>query len=97
MVRVPRDVLADEAGDEVVAVVVTRPHVQLEGVTGGAARVAQEVGAELAIEWDWESEFAAVRSSEAAGRLWSEARSAGVDRLELQRLVSIAQAALRSL
>lgn len=54
-------------------------------------------GAELVVERDWGTEFAAVRSGEDAGRLWGEARRAGVDRMELQRLVSIAREILRFL
>lgn len=53
-------------------------------------------GTELMAARDWGREFAGVRTSEDASRLWNEARAAGVERLELQRLVGVAQNALRS-
>lgn len=44
---------------------------------------------------DWEGQFSSVTSKEAASALWRDARSAGVDRMELQRLVGLAQQRLR--
>src|SRR5690606_30004111 len=48
--RVPGDVLADEAGDEVVAVVVARLHAQFQRMAGGLAGLAQQFRAQLALE-----------------------------------------------
>lgn len=44
---------------------------------------------------DWEGQFSSVTSKEEASALWRDARSAGVDRMELQRLVGLAQQRLR--
>lgn len=46
---------------------------------------------------DWESCFSMVDSKEEASTLWRDARSAGVDRMEIQRLVGLAQQRLREL
>ena len=57
-------------------------------------------GTEFALggpEETWEERFSGVRTTEDASRLWSEARADGLDRLELQRLVGIAQRALSAL
>lgn len=54
-------------------------------------------GTELVAAQDWDLEFRSVRTSEDASRLWNEARAAGVEPLELQRLVSIAREILRFL
>ena len=51
-------------------------------------------GTEFSSERDWDREFASVTSGEEASFLWREAKDAGVERLELQRLVGIARAAL---
>jgi hypothetical protein len=45
-----RDMLADETGDEVVAMVVTPLHPQFDWMTGGSARRLQQVRFELAVE-----------------------------------------------
>lgn len=47
--------------------------------------------------WSWEDRFAEVELPEQASELWQQARAEGVDRMELQRLVGIAQTKLRSL
>lgn len=44
---------------------------------------------------DWEHVFRSVTSNESAGKRWTEAKAAGVEPMELQRLVQIAQSALR--
>lgn len=46
---------------------------------------------------DWDAEFSGVADVAAAGALWEEARAAGVAPMELQRLVALAQSALRSM
>src|SRR5690606_9409815 len=50
VLRVPGDVLADEAGDEVVAVVVAGLHAQGQRVAGGFAGLAQQLGPQFALE-----------------------------------------------
>src|SRR3546814_4413348 len=47
---VVRDVVADEAGDEVVAVVVAGLHAQLQRMAGGVRRCLQQLWPELAVE-----------------------------------------------
>lgn len=62
------------------------------------ARAAAE-----AIDWSkidptpWEVLFSQVRTSEDASELWRRAKAASVDRMELQRLVGLAQTALRQI
>lgn len=51
-------------------------------------------GTEFAGGRNWDVEFSSVYSNEEASRLWLEAKAAGVERLELQRLVRLAQDAL---
>jgi hypothetical protein len=46
---------------------------------------------------DWEPLFRAVPHKDAASRLWQEAKAAGVDRMERDRLVDLAQQRLREL
>jgi len=46
-------------------------------------------------ETDWQTQFENVASVDAAGALWEAARRCGVPPMELQRLVQIAQTALR--
>src|SRR5690554_3667966 len=48
--RMVRDVLADEAGDEVVAVVIAGLHAQLQRVAGGFGCLAQQLWLQLAFE-----------------------------------------------
>ena len=43
----------------------------------------------------WELKFISVHTTEQAGRLWQQAKAAGVEPMELQRLVKLAQDALR--
>ncbi len=45
--RMPAQVIGDEGLDEVVTVVVTRMHAQLEGLARCAARVGEQVGVQL--------------------------------------------------
>src|SRR5690606_39316476 len=56
---VPGDVLADEARDEVVAVVVAGLHAQGQRLAGGFAGLAQQFGLQLALQ-----ELVGVRSEE---------------------------------
>jgi len=46
--------------------------------------------------WDWSVKFSGVATIAEAGTLWQEAKDAGVDPMELNRLVQLAQSALRS-
>lgn len=48
-------------------------------------------------ELPWDAKFSGVTSSADAGRLWEEARAAGVEPAELQRLVRLAQDTLRAM
>ena len=48
-----------------------------------------------AAELTWDQRFEAVNTSAEASALWREAKAAGLDRMEIQRLVQIAQMALR--
>lgn len=48
-----------------------------------------------AAELTWDQRFGAVNTSAEASALWREAKTAGLDRMEIQRLVQIAQMALR--
>jgi len=47
--------------------------------------------------WSWEDGFSRVTTSDQASALWRQAKAAGVDRMELQRLVALAQQRLRKL
>jgi hypothetical protein len=46
--------------------------------------------------WDWSVKFSGVATIAEAGTLWQEAKDAGIDPMELNRLVQLAQSALRS-
>jgi hypothetical protein len=46
-------------------------------------------------EVDWDREFSRVTHRDQAGKLWVEAKESGVDPMELNRLVQLAQSALR--
>jgi uncharacterized protein (DUF2237 family) len=46
---------------------------------------------------DWDAEFSQVQDTDDAGAAWKAAKAAGVEPMELQRLVQLAQKRLREL
>jgi hypothetical protein len=57
---------------------------------------ASLVPAQAPIERDWSAEFSCVTHRDQAGVLWQAAKDAGVDPMELNRLVQLAQSTLRA-
>lgn len=84
------DLEAGKAHAELCHAVRSQPKGKMRPWGAGPAPLAPEV-------IDWESEFLSVQDNEDASAAWRAAKAAGVDRMELQRLVGLAQQRLREL